>query len=85
VKVRQNGRIVSVAVIVAVAINSDGRGPSVHGVRNPARRSEAVRKFGVKLRMPRRANALFMRLIRRVRSATSPSRSRPGCLGREAV
>jgi len=25
VKVRQNGRIVSVAVIVAVAVNSDGR------------------------------------------------------------
>ena len=31
VKVRQNGRIVSVAVIVAVAVNSDGRGPSAHG------------------------------------------------------
>src|ERR1700746_1670972 len=29
VEVRQNGRIVSVAVIVAV--NSDGRGPSAHG------------------------------------------------------
>src|SRR6201997_182977 len=32
VKVRQNGRIVSVAVIVAVAVNSDGRGPSAHGL-----------------------------------------------------
>jgi transposase-like protein len=31
VKVRQNGRIVSVAVIVAVAVNSDGREPSAHG------------------------------------------------------
>ena len=32
VKVRANGRIVSVAVIVAVAVNSDGRGPSAHGL-----------------------------------------------------
>jgi transposase-like protein len=31
VKVRATGRIVSVAVIVAVAVNSDGRGPSAHG------------------------------------------------------
>src|SRR5712691_6083831 len=32
VKVRATGRIVSVAVIVAVAVNSDGRGPLAHGL-----------------------------------------------------
>jgi len=32
VKVRENGRIVSVAAIVAVAVNGDGRGPSAHGL-----------------------------------------------------
>jgi putative transposase len=32
VKVREQGRIVSVAVIVAVAVNGDGRGPSAHGL-----------------------------------------------------
>jgi putative transposase len=31
VKVRQAGRIVSFAVIVAVGANNDGRGPSAHG------------------------------------------------------
>jgi putative transposase len=31
VKVRASGRIVSVAVIVAVAVSSDGRGPAAHG------------------------------------------------------
>ena len=35
VKVRQNGRIVSVAVIVAVGVNSDGR-RQVCGLSNPA-------------------------------------------------
>ena len=57
-----------------------GRGtPS--GVRSAAKRSGALRKFGLKLRMPRRAKVLFMRLMMRVRSPTSVSRSR---LGRRA-
>jgi hypothetical protein len=51
------------------------------GVRSAPNRSGALRKFGLKLPMPRRAKVLFIRLVMRVRSPTSVSRSR---LGRRA-
>src|SRR6202047_1005274 len=50
------------------------------GVCSVARRSAALRRVGLKLRMPSRARVDCMRLTRRVRSATRHSRSRLGRL-----
>src|SRR3954467_7093981 len=50
------------------------------GVRSVARRSGALRNVGLKVRTPKRTRQLFIRLTRRVRSRTSPSRSRLGRL-----
>jgi hypothetical protein len=48
------------------------------GVRSVSRCWDALRNIGLKLRMPRRANAAFIVLTMRVRSPTRFSRSRPG-------
>jgi hypothetical protein len=58
-----------------------GGSPVPSGVHNAAKRCGALRKCGLKPRMPSRASALFMRLAMRVRSPTRLSRSR---LGRRA-
>src|SRR6266851_5151013 len=50
------------------------------GVCSVARRSAALRRVGLKLRMPSRARLPFMRLTIRVRSPTRHSRSRFGRL-----
>ena len=50
------------------------------GVRNCSSRSAALRRPGLKPRMPSRASALFIRLPMRVRSLTKASRSRLGRL-----
>jgi hypothetical protein len=47
-------------------------------VPRPARRSGALRRCGLSPRIPRRASALFMRLMMRERSLTRLSRSRFG-------
>jgi hypothetical protein len=49
-------------------------------VRNPSSRSAALRRVGVKPRMPRRASVALIRLPRRVRSPTRLLRSRLGRL-----
>src|ERR1700731_1032844 len=48
------------------------------GVTSVARRSGALRNVGLKLRTPKGARQLFIRFTMRVRSRTSPSRSRFG-------
>jgi hypothetical protein len=50
------------------------------GVCSVARRSAALRRVGLKLRMPSRARVPFIRLTMRVRSLTRHSRSRLGRL-----
>ena len=50
------------------------------GVRSVSRRPGAVRKVGLKLRMPRRARQPLIRLMMRVRSPIRLSRSRFGRL-----
>src|ERR1700726_2409188 len=50
------------------------------GVRTVARRSAALRRVGLKLRMPSRARVALMRFTMRVRSPTRHSRSRLGRL-----
>src|SRR2546421_11548123 len=50
------------------------------GVCSVARRSAALRRVGLKLRMPSRARVPFIRLTMRVRSPTRHSRSRLGRL-----
>jgi len=50
------------------------------GVCSVARRSAALRRVGLKLRMPSRARVPFIRLTMRVRSPTRHSRSRFGRL-----
>src|SRR5438128_6947459 len=50
------------------------------GVCTVARRSAALRRVGLKLRMPSRAKVAFIRLTMRVRSPTRHSRSRFGRL-----
>ena len=50
------------------------------GVCSVARRSAALRRVGLKLRMPSRARVPFIRLTMRVRSPTRRSRSRLGRL-----
>ena len=57
-----------------------GRAPP-SGVRSVSRRSAALRRVGLKPRMPRRARPALIRFTMRVRSPTRPSRSR---LGRRA-
>jgi hypothetical protein len=54
--------------------------PVPSGIRRPARRSGALRKCALNPRIPRRASALFMRLMMRERSLTRLSRSRFGRL-----
>src|SRR5215471_10582399 len=55
------------------------------GVRTVSRRCDALRNIGLKLRMPRRANAPFILLTMRVRSLTRLSRSRPGRFASSSV
>jgi hypothetical protein len=50
------------------------------GVRSVSRRPGALRKVGLKLRMPRRARQPLIRLMMRVRSPIRLSRSRFGRL-----
>ena len=57
-----------------------GRSGEPSGVRRAARRSVALRRVGLKLRMPSRARVPFMRFTMRVRSLTRHSRSRLGRL-----
>jgi hypothetical protein len=54
-------------------------------VRSLSRRSAALRKVGLKPRMPRRARVLFIRLTMRVRSLTRFSRSRLGRLASSSL
>src|SRR4051812_16124966 len=57
-----------------------GRERPPSGVRSAVRRSGALRNVGLKVRTPKRTKHPFIRLTRRVRSRTSPSRSRLGRL-----
>ena len=62
-----------------------GRQRHALGVCAVARRSAALRRAGLKLRMPSRARVDFMRLTIRVRSPTRFSRSRFGRLASSSV